>query len=194
VDNSLPERVVGDEKRVFHIVLHMVGTLIQRCNAGCLSLYVNTYNEKEERHNQDWMLRRANFSGSYVCVKFEIRIRESRGNLLSSSSSRRLQGPNSTSSEMGLSFNMCKKIVQVYYKLFNVLCLQQSKMYQHCLIVFFFSSCITYNGSRCTLLHDHIARLLLLCYYYSQFKDVHICLQTLSDCQNQDRFFYKRCD
>uniref|UniRef100_A0A0E0DAS7 Ethylene receptor n=1 Tax=Oryza meridionalis TaxID=40149 RepID=A0A0E0DAS7_9ORYZ len=113
VDNSLPERVVGDEKRVFHIVLHMVGTLIQRCNAGCLSLYVNTYNEKEERHNQDWMLRRANFSGSYVCVKFEIRIRESRGNLLSSSSSRRLQGPNSTSSEMGLSFNMCKKIVQM---------------------------------------------------------------------------------
>ncbi|KAF0931329.1 hypothetical protein E2562_004478 [Oryza meyeriana var. granulata] len=48
VDNSLPERVIGDEKRVFHIILHM-----------------------------------------------------------------KLQGPNSTSSEMGLSFNMCKKIVQM---------------------------------------------------------------------------------
>lgn len=113
VENSLPERVIGDEKRVFHIVLHMVGTLIHRCNAGCLSLYVNSYNEKEERHNQGWMLRRANFSGSYVCVKFEIRIRKSKGSLLSSSSSQISQGPNSNSSEMGLSFNMFKKILQM---------------------------------------------------------------------------------
>uniref|UniRef100_A0A0A9DK06 Ethylene receptor n=1 Tax=Arundo donax TaxID=35708 RepID=A0A0A9DK06_ARUDO len=113
VDNSLPERVVGDEKRVFHIVLHMVGTLINRCNAGCLSLYVNSHNEVEERHNQDWMLRRANFSRGYVCVKFEIRIRKSKDNLLSSSSSNISQGSRPNDSEMGLSFNMCKKIVQM---------------------------------------------------------------------------------
>uniref|UniRef100_A0A0A9BNJ0 Ethylene receptor n=1 Tax=Arundo donax TaxID=35708 RepID=A0A0A9BNJ0_ARUDO len=113
VDNSLPERVVGDEKRVFHIVLHMVGTLINRCNAGCLSLYVNSHNEVEERHNQDWMLQRANFSGGYVCVKFEIRIRKSKDNLLSSSSSQTSQGSKPNDSEMGLSFNMCKKIVQM---------------------------------------------------------------------------------
>ncbi|KAL6653147.1 hypothetical protein ACP70R_012072 [Stipagrostis hirtigluma subsp. patula] len=113
VDNSLPERVVGDEKRVFHIVLHMVGTLINRCNAGCLSLYVNSYNEAEERHNQDWMLRRANYSGGYVCAKFEIRIRKSKDILLSSSSSQISQGSKHNNSEMGLSFNMCKKIVQM---------------------------------------------------------------------------------
>lgn len=114
VDNSLPERIIGDEKRVFHIVLHMVGTLMNRCNAGCISLYVNSHNEIEERHNQDWMLRRANFSGGYVCVKFEIRIRKSKDYLLSSSSSHISQGSKPNNSEMGLSFNMCKKIVQVH--------------------------------------------------------------------------------
>ncbi|XP_066349116.1 ethylene receptor 2-like isoform X2 [Miscanthus floridulus] len=113
VDNSLPERIIGDEKRVFHIVLHMVGTLINRCNAGCISLYVNGHNEVEERHNHDWMLRRANFSGGYVCVKFEIRVRKSKDNLLSSSSSQRSHGSKPNNSEMGLSFNMCKKIVQM---------------------------------------------------------------------------------
>ncbi|XP_062225205.1 ethylene receptor 2-like [Phragmites australis] len=113
VDNSLPERIIGDEKRVFHIVLHMVGTLMNRCNARCLSLYANNHNEVEERHNQDWMLRRANFSGGYVCVKFEIRIRKSKDNVLSSSSSQISQGSKHNDSEMGLSFNMCKKIVQM---------------------------------------------------------------------------------
>ncbi|KAF8650236.1 hypothetical protein HU200_063991 [Digitaria exilis] len=113
VDNSLPERIIGDEKRVFHIVLHMVGTLLNRFNAGCISLYVNGHNEIEERHNQDWMLRRANFSGGYVCVKFEIRIRKSKDYLLSSSSSQISHGSKSNNSEMGLSFNMCKKIVQM---------------------------------------------------------------------------------
>jgi ethylene receptor len=111
VENSLPERVVGDEKRVFHIVLHMVGTLLHQCGAGCLSLYVNSYNEMEERHNPDWMLRRANLSAGYVCVKFEIRIRKYKDSLLGLLSS---QEPNANSSEMGLSFNMCKKIVQVF--------------------------------------------------------------------------------
>ncbi|EES10426.1 ethylene receptor 2 [Sorghum bicolor] len=113
VDNSLPERIIGDEKRVFHIVLHMVGTLINRCNAGCISLYVSGHNEVEERHNHDWMLRRANFSGGYVCVKFEIRVRKSKDNLLSSSSSEIRHGSKPNNSEMGLSFNMCKKIVQM---------------------------------------------------------------------------------
>ncbi|KAL6841142.1 hypothetical protein ACP4OV_029111 [Aristida adscensionis] len=113
VDNSLPERVIGDEKRVFHIVLHMVGSLLNRCNAGCLSLYVSSYNEAEERHNQDWMLRRANFSGGYVCAKFEIRIRKSKDSILSSSSSQISQGAKLSNSEMGLSFNMCKKILQI---------------------------------------------------------------------------------
>jgi ethylene receptor len=119
VDKSLPERIIGDEKRVFHILLHMAGTLMNRCNAGCLSLYVNTYNELEERHNQDWMLRRANFSGGYACVKFEIRVRKSKDILLSSvssSNSQMSQGRKTNNSEMGLSFNMCKKIVQVCLK------------------------------------------------------------------------------
>jgi ethylene receptor len=116
VDKSLPERIIGDEKRVFHILLHMVGTLIDQCNAGCLSLHVNIYNELEERHNQDWMLRRANFSGGYACVKFEIRIRKSKDILLSSSSNQISQGRKTNNPEMGLSFNMCKKIVQVLPK------------------------------------------------------------------------------
>jgi ethylene receptor len=119
VDKSLPERIIGDEKRVLHILLHMAGTLMNRCNAGCLSLYVNTYNELEERHNQDWMLRRANFSGGYACVKFEIRVRKSKDILLSSvssSNSQMSQGRKTNNSEMGLSFNMCKKIVQVCLK------------------------------------------------------------------------------
>ncbi|NP_001345791.1 hypothetical protein Zm00014a_030657 [Zea mays] len=112
VDNSLPERIIGDEKRVFHIVLHMVGTLINRCNVGCISLYVNGHNEVEERHNHDWMLRRTNFSGGYVCVKFEIRIRKSKDYLLSSNG-QISHGSKPNNSEMGLSFNMCKKIVQM---------------------------------------------------------------------------------
>jgi hypothetical protein len=47
-------------------------TLVHQRGAHCLSLdsYVNSYNEMEESHNQDWMLGREKLSMLCMCQVF----------------------------------------------------------------------------------------------------------------------------
>uniref|UniRef100_A0ACD5Z356 Uncharacterized protein n=1 Tax=Avena sativa TaxID=4498 RepID=A0ACD5Z356_AVESA len=103
-ENSLPEWVVGDETRVFHLLLHMVGTLLSRrpCDGaapGCLSFSIKSCSVGEdERYGRDWIPMRSS-AGCSTRVKFQVG----------------MQTPTArpASSEMGISFGMCNKIVQM---------------------------------------------------------------------------------
>ncbi|KAJ6792626.1 ethylene receptor 2-like [Iris pallida] len=111
VENVLPDRVMGDEKRIFQVILHMVGNLLNGNKEGFMSFRVCSYAEDKDRPDQGWMPWKSNFSEGYSCVKFEIGIQMQSSN--SSSSSQLVRRPNSEGFDMGLSFNMCKKIVQM---------------------------------------------------------------------------------
>lgn len=121
---SLPDWVVGDDKRVFHLLLHMLGALLDRCECQChdLSFSVVTVVVGEEEtmsDHRDWTI--PNFSGcNTVCVRFQFGItRLSRDSLLHSSSPRphdRVRNSlcsSSVSYETRLSIATCNKIVQM---------------------------------------------------------------------------------
>nr|CAD1818850.1 unnamed protein product [Ananas comosus var. bracteatus] len=74
-ERSIPERVVGDEKRLFHLILHMVGTLVNGCDEGSLTFSVRSYGEGEARQDQEWVPWKSSLSDSYTCLKFEIGIK-----------------------------------------------------------------------------------------------------------------------
>jgi ethylene receptor len=100
LENSLPAWVVGDETRVFHLLLQMVGALLgqQRSDAGRLLFSVSTCTAGQE----DCIPVQPNLSpGCSICVKFQVTMERSTG--CSQSPGRPV------SSEI----SMCKKIVQV---------------------------------------------------------------------------------
>ncbi|KAG8100168.1 hypothetical protein GUJ93_ZPchr0013g34927 [Zizania palustris] len=89
---SLPQWVIGDDKRVFHLLLDMVGTPLSRCDANCgacrLSFSVSICNVGEERCSLDWIPMRPSFSGCNVFVKFKVGIERSKSCAVERSSSR----------------------------------------------------------------------------------------------------------
>uniref|UniRef100_A0ACD5ZB03 Uncharacterized protein n=1 Tax=Avena sativa TaxID=4498 RepID=A0ACD5ZB03_AVESA len=105
LENSLPEWVVGDETRVFHLLLQMVGALLSqqqrsaaRSAAGRLLFSVSTCIAGQE----DCIPAQPNLSpGCSICVKFQAAMERSAG--CSRSASRPVSS--------GIS--MCKKIVQM---------------------------------------------------------------------------------
>uniref|UniRef100_A0ACD5YX13 Uncharacterized protein n=1 Tax=Avena sativa TaxID=4498 RepID=A0ACD5YX13_AVESA len=101
LENSLPEWVVGDETRVFHLLLQMVGALLsqqQRSAAGRLLFSVSTCTAGQE----DCIPAQPNLSpGCSICVKFQAAMERSVG------CSRSAGRP--VSSEI----SMCRKIVQM---------------------------------------------------------------------------------
>ncbi|KAF8669151.1 hypothetical protein HU200_051478 [Digitaria exilis] len=116
--SSLPGecRVVGDERRVFHLLMHMIGALLDRCECHCchdLCFCVEVAAGGEQDP--------ANFSGcNMLCVKFLFGItRTLRDSLLHSSSPRprdRITKGTTTvpvGSETRLSIATCNKIVQM---------------------------------------------------------------------------------
>jgi ethylene receptor len=118
---ALPEWVVGDERRVFHLLLDMVGTLLNRCNTesgACrLSFSIRICNVGEERYSLDWIPMRPTFSGCNVCVKFKVGIGRSRSCAIERSLPCELprRSAATTSSQMGHIFSgYFNKIVQVY--------------------------------------------------------------------------------
>ncbi|KAI3700747.1 hypothetical protein L2E82_45385 [Cichorium intybus] len=105
-DKYLPNNVMGDERRVFQVVLHMVGNLLSWGNGGgCLSFRVFG-----ERGSQQWRSWRSKSNDGYVNVKFEIGINDSFSMFEKSSGDQRSRR---VVSEESLSFSMCKKLVQM---------------------------------------------------------------------------------
>ncbi|KAL5197067.1 hypothetical protein ABZP36_000579 [Zizania latifolia] len=118
---SLPQWVIGDDKRVFHLLLGMVGTPLSRCDANCgacrLSFSVSICNVGEERCSLDWIPMRPSFSGCNVFVKFKVGIERSKSCAVERSSSCQFpRRPAATiSSDMGhhAFSTYCNKIVQM---------------------------------------------------------------------------------
>ncbi|VFQ76824.1 unnamed protein product [Cuscuta campestris] len=108
IDRSLPNHVMGDERRAFQVILHMVGNLLKNrsCqDGGCLMFHVGP--------------ERSNPSSENVYVRFEIGIHGTNHcppagavmhhNALSSN----LPMYCGKNFEEGLSFRVCKKLVQM---------------------------------------------------------------------------------
>ncbi|GFY84963.1 signal transduction histidine kinase, hybrid-type, ethylene sensor [Actinidia rufa] len=116
VEKSLPDNVMGDERRVFQVILHMVGSLLNGSNGGgCVTFRVYTESGSQGRNDQKWQAWRPSLSGDYVYVKFEIAIK-SNGSQLENSMPREKFGGQKYSSEgaeEGLSFSVCRKLVQL---------------------------------------------------------------------------------
>ncbi|KAJ9536876.1 hypothetical protein OSB04_029609 [Centaurea solstitialis] len=106
-DKALPDNVMGDERRVFQVLLHMVGNLLNGVNGGgSLILRVSSESGSHGRSDQRWATWRSNSSDGYVTVKFEIGIKER----IPRSEKHPFADEKIRS---GLSFGMCRKLVEL---------------------------------------------------------------------------------
>ncbi|XP_054806126.1 ethylene receptor 2 [Prosopis cineraria] len=118
VDRSLPDNVMGDERRVFQVILHMVGNLLDgNHGGGILVLRVISGSGSQGRNEQGWTPWRPSSSSGDVYIRFEIGIKNSNTELESSVSVGQLGGrkyaSGSDRAEGRLSFSVCKRIVQM---------------------------------------------------------------------------------
>jgi ethylene receptor len=116
VDKSLPDHVMGDERRVFQVILHMVGNLLDHNNGGGSAvLRVFSENGSQERNDQKWTAWRQSISDGDVYIRFEFAINSSVSESEGSTSMSQLSGKRYASDgvEEGLSFSICKKLVHV---------------------------------------------------------------------------------
>jgi ethylene receptor len=116
VDKSLTDHVLGDERRVFQVILHMVGSLLNGNNGGGLVVFqVSSENGSQGRNDQRWAAWRQNSSDGDVYIRFEIGISNSGSQSDGTNPMTQLVGKryNSEGVEENLSFNICKRLVQV---------------------------------------------------------------------------------
>lgn len=115
VDRSLPNHVMGDERRVFQVILHMIGNSLNGSRGGgCLAFRVLSADRSEGRNDQGWGPWRSSSTDGYVYVKFEVGMCDDSLHLESTSSTTHSrQRYFSGGAEEGLSFNVCRKLVQV---------------------------------------------------------------------------------
>ncbi|KAI3804278.1 hypothetical protein L1987_25699 [Smallanthus sonchifolius] len=110
-DKYLPDNVMGDERRVLQVILHMVGNLLSSgSGGGCLTLKIFRESGSHGRNDQQWRSWRLNSNDEYVTVKFEVGLNDSFSVLEQSSSDQRKPR---VMAEESLSFNMCRKLVQM---------------------------------------------------------------------------------
>ncbi|XP_010933099.2 ethylene receptor 2 [Elaeis guineensis] len=113
VDNAVPDRVVGDEKRIFHVILHIIATLFNGHDEGFVTFGVLNYDEVKDGQDREWVPWKSSFSDGYTCVKFEIGIKRLQNDEPGASTVQLAPKPYSEGFEMGLNFSMCKKLVQM---------------------------------------------------------------------------------
>ncbi|KAK8948309.1 Ethylene receptor 2 [Platanthera guangdongensis] len=111
-DNRVPDRVVGDEKRIFHAILHVMDKLLSGYDEGFVSFEVDCYSESQDSQDHEWITWKSNFPG--VSVKFEIGIRAPETSDLSSPAPRALR-LDAEGHDMDRGFIMCKKIVEMMH-------------------------------------------------------------------------------
>ncbi|CAI8601901.1 unnamed protein product [Vicia faba] len=116
VDKTLPNYVIGDEKRVFQVILHMVRNLIDGNHGGGILVFrVFAESGSRGRTDQGYATWRPSLCSGDVHVRFEIGINSSDSESETSASSGRLSGRMHTSDrafDEKLSFSICKKIIQ----------------------------------------------------------------------------------
>ena len=113
IRNPLPDQVIGDEKRTFQVVLHMVGYLLSIFDGrGSFIFRVSSESESDGKNDKTWGLWRTD---EFTSIKFEIEIIDGGSSPDGSSSAIEFSGWKHSSNENkeSLSFSMCKKLVQV---------------------------------------------------------------------------------
>lgn len=116
VEKSLPDHIMGDERRVFQVILHMVGSLLNGYKGGGLVVFrVASDNGSQGRNDQRWAAWRHNFSDGDVYIRFEIALTNSGSQSEGTIPAVQLVGRRYASEgiDEGLSFTICKKLVQV---------------------------------------------------------------------------------
>ncbi|KAF5736766.1 ethylene receptor family protein [Tripterygium wilfordii] len=116
VDKTLPDHVMGDERRVFQVILHMVGNLLNSNNGrGSVILRVLSVGGSQEWSDQRRAGWKRSSSDGDIYVRFEIGVQNSGSQSEASSSAMQLGSKRYASEghDEGLSFSICKKIVQL---------------------------------------------------------------------------------
>ncbi|KAL4282366.1 hypothetical protein GQ457_03G029960 [Hibiscus cannabinus] len=111
--------MIGDDMRVFQVILHMVGSLLDgNSEGGTVVLRVFSENGSQERNDQKWAAWRHNSLDGDVHIRFEIRI-DNNNTLSEGSSASEVQiggrKYNSHRAEERLSFSICQKLVQMMH-------------------------------------------------------------------------------
>ncbi|KAK7830791.1 protein EIN4 [Quercus suber] len=116
VQSSLPDQVIGDERRAFQVILHMVGYLLNVYD-GQGTVIFRVFRDIDIEDKDDKMLGmwRPTMPGEHIYIKFEIEISEKGSQSDGSISALNYAGRRHNSNEVkeGLSFSMCKKLVQM---------------------------------------------------------------------------------
>ncbi|KAK7393664.1 hypothetical protein VNO78_22225 [Psophocarpus tetragonolobus] len=115
VDKSLPDNVIGDEKRIFQVILHMVANAINGNHGGGVLVFrVFAETGSQGRNEQGWNTWRPSSSSGDVNIRFEIGVNTGDPELESSIRSGQLVGTNHATErvEERLSFSICKRIIQ----------------------------------------------------------------------------------
>ncbi|KAK9672829.1 hypothetical protein RND81_12G127600 [Saponaria officinalis] len=117
VDKALPDNVLGYEKRVFQVILHMVGNLVENNNDGGLLVFrVYSQHGSQGRNDQRWATWRSGSSDGYVYVRFEVEITNNAAMLFGDSVVSRKcssQRRNREIMDRDLSFVICQKLIQL---------------------------------------------------------------------------------
>uniref|UniRef100_A0ACD5Z9B4 Uncharacterized protein n=1 Tax=Avena sativa TaxID=4498 RepID=A0ACD5Z9B4_AVESA len=114
VENTLPNLVIGDERRIFHVLLHMVGNLISRIDSGHVTFRVRADDEvMEDTLGKRWDPWRPSYSSGYSSVKFVIGVKSQQSADSMSAPGQFLRKPIGEGFDLRLSFSMCRKLVQM---------------------------------------------------------------------------------
>ncbi|GAB4852485.1 Enoyl-[acyl-carrier-protein] reductase [NADPH, B-specific] 2, mitochondrial [Ancistrocladus abbreviatus] len=115
VDRTLPDQVMGDERRVFQVILHMVGNLLDNNKGGGkLTFRVFLQNGSQGRNDQRWAAWKSGSSDGYFSLRFEADITFGDFFTYDSVSTSQFSGQRRSSEayERDLSFIICQKLVQ----------------------------------------------------------------------------------
>ncbi|XP_022892534.1 protein EIN4-like isoform X2 [Olea europaea var. sylvestris] len=114
--NTLPNEVIGDERRTFQVLLHMVGHLLNTSDGkGSVIFRAVEDGGIEGRNDNLWAGKRPSTNDEYIDMKFEVEVNVESFWLESSTSTNYLTGRRKNNKEIkqGLGFSMCKKLVQM---------------------------------------------------------------------------------
>lgn len=111
VANGLPDCVFGDEKRIIQVLMHMVTSLLSTVEEGSLTFLVLSERGMVDKPDQRLLPWKENLSDGHAILKFEISIKSNQSGASTSTQLSRISI--SEGAEVALSFNMCKKLVQM---------------------------------------------------------------------------------
>ncbi|GFP95901.1 ethylene receptor 2 [Phtheirospermum japonicum] len=114
VDKSLPNHVMGDDRRVFQVILHMVGNLLNGSRGGgFLVLRVYLASGSRGWNEQRWAHWRSNSSDGYAYIRVEVGICHTGSRAEDKFSVATYGHRYYGGAEESMSFSACKKLVQL---------------------------------------------------------------------------------